>query len=127
MGVSLRCWPPIATLGASRTTALVVGARHLAAGQHVHVGGMLAIGLAYRGRLRGTCGIGESSRRAVPTTNLNAVTDSEGARAAARAVFTDASDRRFAAGRLFEFILSVRERWRQLTERGRHPQSNSAG
>ncbi len=67
----------------------------------------LVIGLAYSGRVAAQR-YAESSQRAVSPTNLNAVTDSKELEPLFEPIFTNALDRRFAAERLLEFILSVR-------------------
>ena len=67
----------------------------------------LAIGLSYSGRLAAQRHA-EASRQAVRLTNLNAVTDSQELEPLFDPIFTNALDRRFAAERLLEFILSVR-------------------
>jgi len=67
---------------------------------------MLAIGLAYAGRTN----VFESAGRTVTAPlNLNTVTDAGPLEAAMETVFSDASDRRLAAERLFRFYASATE------------------
>ena len=68
---------------------------------------VLAIGLSYGGRLAAQRSV-ESSQPAARLTNLNAVTDSQELEPLFDPIFANAVDRRFAAARLLEFMLSVR-------------------
>jgi cell division protein FtsW (lipid II flippase) len=65
---------------------------------------MLAIGLAYAGRTRSD----DSSASRDSIIDLNTVTESQQLEPAFAVVFPDASDRRFAAARLIEFVRTVR-------------------
>jgi cell division protein FtsW (lipid II flippase) len=67
----------------------------------------LAIGLSCSGRLAAQRHA-ESSQQAVRLTNLNAVTDSQELEPLFGSIFSNPRDRRFAAERVLEFILSVR-------------------
>ena len=69
---------------------------------------MLAIALSYSGRLKAQA-FAQSSHRATHLTNLNAVASPQDFEPLLERLFTNVSDRRFAAGRLFEFILSIRD------------------
>ena len=68
---------------------------------------VLAIGLSYGGRLAAQRHA-ESSQQAARLTNLNVVTDSRELEPLFGPIFTNPLDRRFAAERVLEFILSVR-------------------
>ena len=76
---------------------------------------VLAIGLSYCGKLRAHA-LAESSEARL--TNLNSVMRSEELERPFELIFADASDRRFAARRLFEFILSIRDAGRSLPNVG---------
>ena len=76
---------------------------------------MLAIGLAYAGRTN----VFESAGRTVTAPlNLNTVTDAGPLEAAMETVFSDASDRRLAAERLFRFLVDERQTTRTLPNVG---------
>jgi cell division protein FtsI/penicillin-binding protein 2/cell division protein FtsW (lipid II flippase) len=68
----------------------------------------LAIGLAYTGRLAAQRHTDSSQHRGRPI-NLNVVSDARDLEPAFHAIFSTAHDRRIAAERVFQFILSARQ------------------
>ena len=76
---------------------------------------VLAIALAYAGRMYV---LERSGHTAAAPINLNAVADAGPLEAAMEAVFSDASDRRLAAERLFRFLADERQNARTLPNVG---------
>src|SRR3989442_3530059 len=66
---------------------------------------MFVIGLVYAGRL----GAFDTSAQPLQTVNLNTLTDSKEREPALERVFTNISDRQFAAHTLFDFVRATRD------------------
>jgi len=77
---------------------------------------MLAIALAYAGRMSAPASAGRTA--AAAPVNLNTVADSNAIDVALEAVIPNADDRRSAAGRLFQFLAAEREKARVLPNVG---------
>src|SRR5438552_8057126 len=77
---------------------------------------MLAIALAYAGRMNVFESVGHAA--AAAPVNLNTVADARPLEAAMETVFSDATDRRLAAQRLFRFLGDERQKTRPLPNVG---------
>ncbi len=78
---------------------------------------MLAIALAYGGRTR-TMAAGGFAPRSATLTNLNAIGDARDLEAPLAAGFTNVSDRRFAARALSDYLISIRQDGKSLSNVG---------
>lgn len=100
----------------TRVRARTLDARHIVL-PITSVVALLAIGLAYAGRMH-TAPLRDPARAGAPLINLNAIADAAALEPALRAVFVHDADRRLAARGLFEFVRAERDAGRSLPNVG---------